>query len=81
MSKMRQSCAFITSNSKITVYGCDRVEKYTDSEISLQLIDGRLEISRRFLTLFTFVCGEISVAGEIERINFDIKKGDKSEKC
>ncbi len=77
MGKLRQSCAFITSNSKITVYGCDRVEKYTDSEISLILIDGRLEISGRFLTLFTFVCGEISVSGEIERINFDIKSKEE----
>ena len=66
-----KSCVFISSNKKITVYGCDGVDRYTGDEIELPLADLKLRINGKNLCLSTYVSGEISVTGVIESVNFD----------
>lgn len=70
-----ESCAFITSNKKMTVYGCEGVEKYTETEIALILTDMKISLKGEGLCLSTYVSGEISVTGEIKELNFEKKRG------
>ncbi len=68
---------FLTSNRKITLCGCDRVEKYGDTEIELKMCDMNVKIEGRGLSVYTFVNGEISVTGEINALSL-IKRSKKS---
>ena len=65
-----KSCVFISSNEKITVCGCDGVDKYTEAEIVLSLTERKLKIVGKRLCLSTYVSGEIAVTGAIESISF-----------
>ena len=74
MNLKNESCAFLTSNSKITFCGCDKVEKYGDIEIELRLCDTNVYIGGKNLSLSTFVNGEISVTGAIETLKFEKRR-------
>lgn len=71
-----ESCAFITSDRNITVYGCDGIEKYTDTETVLSLRDMYLSIGGQGLCFSCFACGEIGISGRIESVSFKRKGGN-----
>ncbi len=71
-----ESCAFLTSNKKITLCGCRRVIKYDSLQVELDMCDTDMSICGSKLLLFTFENGEITITGAIESIKF----GKKTEK-
>ena len=70
-----ESCAFLTSNKKITLCGCYGVKKYSENEITVTMCDQDISISGVSLTVSTFLNGEISVTGAIESIALHKKEG------
>lgn len=75
MKQYGKSCAFIVSNSKITLYGCCGVDKYSGNEIVAELCDMTVTISGSELDMATYVCGEITVTGTLSGLIFARKGG------
>lgn len=75
MRNVGKSCAFLTSNEKITLCGCRHVIKYSSSQVELDMCDTDISVCGSNLLLFTFENGEITVTGAIECIKF----GEKTE--
>ena len=65
-----ESCAFINSDKKITVYGCVSVESYTDEEIVIRLIEMKLKLIGSNMTMSTFSGGQIAICGELSSVEF-----------
>ena len=74
--KLNESSAFLSSDRQITFYGCKGVEKYSEKEIVLQLVDVSVTVLGEMLSLSTFASDEISVTGAINAINIH-REGEK----
>lgn len=73
-----ESCAFVSSNKKITFCGCRGVGKYSENEIQVKLSDFTVTVTGEKLSLSTYVSGEIVITGEIQNINYGVSKTQKS---
>ncbi len=70
---LNESCAFVSSNKKITLCGCKGVGKYSENEIQVKLTDLTVKVTGEKLLLSTYVSGEIVITGEIENISYTEK--------
>ena len=71
----KESGVFLTSDKEVTVYGCEKVEKYSPDEVMLRLTDGRLAVKGRNMTLKVCYGSEIRLAGKME----ELKLADRDE--
>ena len=63
-----ESCAFVTSNRRITFCGCDGIEKYSACEIVLRLSDGSVKVKGKGLAIDRCCGGEITVSGSVDAL-------------
>ena len=72
-----KSCAFITSDTSIKVFGCDGIEKYSLTETVLKLKELVLTVKGEGLTLSAFGGGEVGLCGRINGIEICRTEGGK----
>ena len=68
---LEKYCAFITSDKAIRLYGCDGIEKYTQTDTVLKMGGIMLTVRGDGLTIRSFGGGEVEVAGKLAGVDIN----------
>ncbi len=64
-----QSQILLIGRSELRAKGCNALEKYTESEVTVRLHKGRLKIMGKDLRICTFCQGDLTLRGSMDTID------------